>query len=268
MNIQIVSDIHLESDRKKDFDAIIKPKALTLVLAGDICPVEDLATWTSFLLWLKPRFKRAFFVYGNHELYSKDTPAYELKRDFENIATLVWDQFHILDDVSMVIDDVCFIGSTLWSHIPAEHGARVKCGIRDFRKIHVRTDDDDKDAVQPVRTLEVRDVNQWHEKHVQFIGDEMKRRREECKKFVVITHHAPLCTKTSHPKYENDRVRSCNYAFSSDQSALLELGVHTWIFGHTHFACDFTHKECRVISNPRGYTFDRTEYNEQCVVQV
>jgi hypothetical protein len=48
----------------------------------------------------------------------------------------------------------------------------------------------------------------------------------------------------------------------------LQMG-DVWVFGHTHFCCDFFRDEVRVYSNPRGRHGEaKPGYSEEKVITI
>jgi hypothetical protein len=41
-----------------------------------------------------------------------------------------------------------------------------------------------------------------------------------------------------------------------------------WIHGHIHSAHDYEVGDTRIVSNPRGYPHERTNFDEQMAVEV
>lgn len=81
---------------------------------------------------------------------------------------------------------------------------------------------------------------------------------------LIITHYAPLLTDVFHPKWTHQPSLP---RFCFDGLSLIPPGLNkeiTWIFGHTHYACDFVRNNVRFISNPvrnenRLLPFDETK---------
>lgn len=81
-----------------------------------------------------------------------------------------------------------------------------------------------------------------------------------------MTHHAPTIEGTSDPNFAGGPTAS---AFATELLAggvggehaeVEKLGeweggeqVRAWMFGHTHWSCDFERAGVRVVSNQRGY---------------
>ena len=69
-----------------------------------------------------------------------------------------------------------------------------------------------------------------------------------------MTHHAPTVRDTSDPKFEGGPTNS---AFSTELTAERWWDprvLKVWMFGHTHWPCDFVRNGVRVLSNAKGYS--------------
>lgn len=75
-----------------------------------------------------------------------------------------------------------------------------------------------------------------------------------------MTHHGPSRrAETRDPVHSRSAISS---AFSSDLSkeiCWIKDAVKVWVFGHSHFSCDFQDPETgkRVVTNQRGYHFSQ-----------
>lgn len=157
----------------------------------------------------------------------------------------------ILDNEVLDVGAVRIIGSTLWSHVPEEHYHAVGSQINDYQNI-----------VTERGELTVHDTNSLHKACVDFIGESVRDGQIP----IVVTHHAPQIIGTADPMYIGT---ARNSAFATDVQHLYP-GVHTWIFGHTHFACDFVDETTgtRVLSNPKGYPGERVMFKRGLIVEV
>lgn len=114
MRILVVSDTHREFnwDRYK-----LPPKPNPseydlIVFAGDIgVGLNGMAWANEFDDTDKPRI----YINGNHEFYGHDF--YELRMLQEQLGKGEKNNFHLLDPGVVEIDDVVFIGATLWSRL-------------------------------------------------------------------------------------------------------------------------------------------------------
>lgn len=101
MKLHILSDLHTEF---ADFD-LPETNADVVVLAGDVGVGRGGLDWL-----LKQRLdKPVIYVPGNHEFYGHDI-SYT-----EHLRSDAPPDVHVLDNQSVVIEDVRFLGSILWT---------------------------------------------------------------------------------------------------------------------------------------------------------
>ena len=90
-------------------------------MAGDIGSLYRYDQLYNFLSKLSLKFKYVLYVPGNHEFYTmndyKPLPfrilanrLYQLENSISNL--------YILNKSSVIIENICFIGATLWSKVP------------------------------------------------------------------------------------------------------------------------------------------------------
>lgn len=234
MKLYVISDLHLESG---DFQVpLVEPDAV--VVAG------DLHVGTQGLAWAADRLPNVpiLYVLGNHEYYHRSMP--DLLREMRSEASRVDARITILDRAAAELDDVVFLGTTLWTDF--ELGDDVEEGmsqawqaLTDFWVIHVG---------EPPRRLEPRDVLAVHQRERYWLETSLERYRD--KKVVVITHHPP--SASSVPAFAmSDPWRSV-YASNLDD-LVRTSGAALWIHGHIHTPADYLIGRTRVLSNPRGY---------------
>jgi Icc-related predicted phosphoesterase len=151
MKIAITSDVHLEFG-----DLILKNEenADVLILSGDICVAADFRKsdpygivsygkterYTDFFIRCANEFKNVIYVAGNHEHYNGDyAETFTILRKYlGSIPNL-----HILDKEHVTIDDVTFIGGTLWTDMNAQDPvtlAHIRGIMNDFRIIQNSTE--------------------------------------------------------------------------------------------------------------------------------
>ena len=112
MLIQILSDLHVEFDGNPV--PPLAPDAEFIVLAGDLAPVHTNRVGGIAKRWTGA--DRILYVPGNHEFYGSDIEVarHELARQcLEHGVTL-------LDRGAVTVDDVRFIGATLWTDFRLE----------------------------------------------------------------------------------------------------------------------------------------------------
>ena len=239
-----MSDLHLEVGQQYS-TFHIQPCAPLLILAGDIGRLIDYDAFHDFLTTQCRQFQKVFLVLGNHEFFGGSrAQGLVLAERLENEESLK-DRLVIMNRQRVDLDGLIILGCTLQSHILDEAKTIVAQKINDFRHIHDWTVDDHN-------AEHVRDVD-WLKHEIQSIRntEDASRRR-----VLVVTHHAPATKGTSSPANEANPWSS---AFSTD---LLGQGggsplddVQCWVFGHTHYCCEFTKGGVRLVSNQRGYVF-------------
>jgi Icc-related predicted phosphoesterase len=249
MNIRILSDLHTEF---KPFDVSVTPEdsRTTLVLAGDI------AVGTESLPWFKclcERFMNVVYVLGNHEFYHGEINF--IRRFWKKEADKI-DNWYVLDNDTVILGDVRFIGATLWTDLmeaDAYVGFKVASGISDYSIILFEDDEDNYRRLTPL------DTKNEHAVSVNFI--EMVLKKSFDGKTVVVTHHAPLPACVS----EKFRGHPLNCAFHSNLEHLFrQYEFDVWIHGHMHdsvYLEDVYGKT--VVCNPRGYAPNEINPNFQ-----
>jgi UDP-2,3-diacylglucosamine pyrophosphatase LpxH len=242
ITLQIASDLHLEVCNPFDFDRIVQPSADVLALVGDIgSPLHS--GLESFLDWCSCRFQQVYFVHGNHELYTTDS-----SKDVQKLITMMeelcakWDNVIYLNNRVHIYHGVCFIGSTLWSHIPNHARWVVSQRINDYRRIYSR----------PHVLYRIDDSNAEYEKNKKFLESAINEAVDHGFWPVVLTHHVPWIQGTSDPQYEG---QAQTYAFATDFPGSSNH-IQLWVAGHTHY--NFHHQLAgyELISNQCGYPND------------
>jgi predicted phosphodiesterase len=245
VSFQTLSDLHLEINQQ--YSTYEVPVATNyLLLAGDIGRLADYDQYLAFLQVQTERFKLVFLILGNHEFYGESfDSALEKARRLEQepclnkrLVLLHQRRYDIPDS------DVTVLGCTLWSHVPDSSMDIVHYKIQDFQKIEDWTVDKHNAAHESDLA--------WMRAEVQSIHDSHRMRPAEFPKRVILvaTHHAPAMRRTSSPQHARTPWSA---AFGTDLLSLSWDGVHTWVFGHTHYSTEFEEKGIRVVSNQRGY---------------
>lgn len=242
MKLHILSDLHLGQGAL----ALPPTDADLVVLAGDIARPPQAVAWASQL------GKPVLYVLGNHEFYggSIETTAAQFK-DLSARSNV-----RLLDDESVVIGNVRFLGSTLWTDFllfgeGEQREAAIADAVRFMRDYsRIRTGDDPQAVLQP------RDTAARFQRHAAWLAAELARPHDG--PTVVITHHAPS-TRSIHPRFETSLLNAC---FVSRAEHLLgDDRAQLWIHGHTHDSFDYTVNGTRVVCNPRGYAREGVNEN-------
>ncbi len=253
MKLQILSDLHREFYRQRRESMALpwrpSPAADVIVLAGDIDLGEDAVEW---LADEAERLSKPFvYVPGNHEYYGgvlEDRLAMMRER-------LRGTHVQLLDCDETVINDVRFLGATLWTDYRANLRTaaqdnklamfKAERSINDHRLIRTRIGAEPSsilNAFTPQHALN------RHQEARNWLSERLATPHDG--RTVVVTHHGP-CALAQHPRYPVDDLSG---AFWSDLSELF-MGIDLWVYGHTHCAVDAIIKPSgmRLVSNQAGY---------------
>ena len=257
MKIAVASDLHLE------FGPITlknKENADVLILSGDICVAADIKPKDDpyykqldrfgrsdqvyeFFANCCKEFKNVLYVMGNHEYYHGD---YAFVIDYL-LEHLNHDNLHILNNDVLKIDDLTFIGGSLWTDMNKEDPITINQALgymNDYRQIR-NSKHNVNGKFLPQDTVEE------HKEMLKLIKDTLAASNPE-DKFVVVGHHAPTKMST-HPRYKDDHY--INGCYSSDLSEFIldNPQIKLWTHGHTHHKFDYMVGSTRIVCNPRGY---------------
>lgn len=250
------SDIHLEFGGF-DLPALPSDHETVLVIPGDLGVVESkscMADYTiPFLTSCSKRFRAVIMVVGNHEHYNGSLFRTVSKmKDAIKAADLT--NVHVLENETHLLDDVVFIGATLWTNCDnfSPYADVYWHSMTDSRRI--RTGPSMMLPYQ--RKLAVRDTwRKWVESK-EYILKEIDENKKAGRKVVVVTHHAPS-NMSVHPTFLGDKL---NMFYYSDMTLnIMDTNPDLWLHGHMHMAFDYyvdsTMQICqtRVVCNPRGY---------------
>lgn len=246
----IISDLHLEHGTKFVLEKI--EGVDFLILAGDI------GSYKSHLPFIKDcasKYK-VLYVLGNHEFYG-----YTLKevRDFWKSVEL--ENFYFLDNSSVIIDGIKFIGSTLWTNFDNENPFVIMDAyskITDYKKIIAS---DNSDFISPY------DILEEFKESIDFIKKEIDITADFKK--VVITHHAPSVESVNEKYLQNYHNLKNNYYYTSDlDNLILYSDISLWIHGHMHTSSDYILGDTRVICNPHGYPKEQKSDFEIKIIDI
>lgn len=266
MRICLVSDIHME------FGASFENASKKLGDGGDVLIVAGDLTCSRFFVPLAPdadqhkrnmdkfvdqwttKFKKTFYIMGNHEHYGYILP------DGSRILSeyLAGTNVQVMDPGAEIVDDVLFIGGTLWTDFNGgdlKTQYTIRYSMNDFRCIYRKhpdtlTYEERKHAdplfAQGMITPEV--IMEYHRRDSDFIKETLDNNMD--KKTVVFTHHAPTlaCNGIGHGA-------GLIHGYCNQMDHVIEFykQIAVWCNGHTHSNHDFYHGNTRLIANCRGY---------------
>lgn len=271
MNIQLLSDLHLESH--PHFSAQPLAGADVLVLAGDIGSYQHNSDLTRLgvpdfgLARFSPRPVHeggagwptpVIFVPGNHEYDGLEfDEAHQRLRQACERWGLIW-----LEQESVVLQGVRFVGCTLWSDFDALSSAagtpanaaaaaapgalaeQLKARDKAFRaaNFYLRKNHSLQGGA-PMLAEQVRE---------QALKSQRWLRQALATGFdgptVAVTHFAPSLLSAD-PRYG---LTPGTAGFCNALDDLLPA-AQLWLHGHLHCPQDYVSRGCRVVANPLGY---------------
>ncbi|MHB1641441.1 MAG: metallophosphoesterase [Acidithiobacillus sp.] len=234
MRIAYASDLHLE------FDSSITMTGLSgvdvLVLAGDVDTMPE--CYTGLLRTLRLAYAGpVIFVLGNHEYYNGVFPC-DRQKYREAIAHDC--QAFLLENATMEIDGVRFVGATLWTDFASGKQMRnCQRGMSDFAVIY----DGHSGSITPETILKV------HQDTINWLDEQFTHHPHDGPT-VVVSHHAPSF-RSQHPRFAGSLITG---GFCSNQERRIQRWKpDVWIHGHVHDPMDYRIGKTRVLCNPWGY---------------
>jgi predicted phosphodiesterase len=286
VNIQLLSDLHLESH--PHFSAQPLAGADVLVLAGDIGSYQHNSDLTRLgvpdfgLARFSPRPVHeggaawptpVIFVPGNHEYDGLEfDEAYQRLRQACERWGLIW-----LEQESVVLQGVRFVGCTLWSDFDALSSAagtpanaaaapgalaeQLKARDKAFRaaNFYLRKNHS-LQAGTPMLAEQVRE---------QALKSQRWLRQALATGFdgptVAVTHFAPSLLSAD-PRYG---LTPGTAGFCNALDDLLPA-AQLWLHGHLHCPQDYVSRGCRVVANPLGYARkgEQKNYRPELLIAV
>ena len=279
MKIAVASDIHLEFG---DIDITNDSQADVLILSGDICVAADLdmrdrrqtelgfarrrsEMFHEFFERCAANFPHVIYIMGNHEYYHSDfaTALDDVRKRLAHLSNL-----YILEREIKVIDDVTFIGGTLWTDMNNSDPLtlyHMRTMMNDFRVIqnsavpvHFKTQEGEFKT--RVAKFSPEDAVTEHVKMKEYIRVVTAMLGENPNKYVVVGHHAPS-RRSTHAMYAHDTIMNGGYSTDMDQFIEDRPQIKLWVHGHMHNNSNYWIGETRVVCNPRGYIGHETVAN-------
>jgi Icc-related predicted phosphoesterase len=281
MKIKVVSDLHLEFS---DVNIPNDENCDVLIMSGDIMIAEDLhdhpessygmysnvnldnlgrrqakaQRFRDFLKRVSFQFPHVVYIAGNHEFYHG---RWDASLDHLREECAKFPNVYFLERDMKVIDDVVFVGGTLWTDMNKEDSLTmftIRSIMNDFKVI--KKDNDNWTNLKPAdTTIRHRQTLDY----IRLIVDDNKD-----KKCVVVGHHSPSFL-SAHAMYKDDTLMNGAYHSSLEEFIMDRPQIKLWTHGHTHYAFDYVIGETRVVCNPRGYEghepyggWDKTKFIE------
>ncbi len=264
MRVQLVSDLHLEF---ADINIQNQNNADVLILSGDIMVASKVnlpnseygIRFRDFLKRCSFQFPHVVYVAGNHEFYSDGK--FFAGLDELRTACAVHDNVYFLERDMKIIDDIVFVGGTLWTDMN-KYDPLTLHATRDMMNDYRATVNDQAGY----RKLKPADTVERHKLTVEYIKLVVSENKD--KRCVVVGHHSPSF-QSCHEQYRHDHIM--NGAYHSDLTDIMldNPQIKWWTHGHTHHPFDYQIGECRVVCNPRGYDgYENTGWNPNKIIEV
>jgi Icc-related predicted phosphoesterase len=286
MKIKLVSDLHLEFS---DINIQNNDNCDVLILGGDICIAQDLhdhpeptntvdqaaiaagtglgrrqqraQAFRDFFKRCSFQFPHVIYIMGNHEFYNGKFYA---GIDYMREECAKYPNVYMLEQDTKIIDDVVFVGGTLWSNMnkrdPLTMHA-IEGMMNDFRII--------KNDKRNYASMSALDVAIRHDRTLGYIKLIVEEHKD--KKCVVVGHHSPSF-QSVHPMYAHETLMNGGYHSDLSEFILDHPQIKLWTHGHTHHPFDYVIGETRIVCNPRGYENDGysedTNWNPNIVLEV
>lgn len=281
MKIKCCSDLHLEwSSFKINNDQ----NADVLILAGDILlsqvlhdhPEDSIPSdldfidlgsrqqlsviFREFLNDCSRLFKNVVYVAGNHCFYHG---LFHSGIDYLKEECSKYGNIHFLENDSIIIDDITFLGCSLWTDLNNDPLVEynVKAWMSDYKVI--------KNDKAGYRKLLPRDTMVRHQKSLDYLKTQVKESSAD--KIVVVTHHAPSHLSIDE-KYKYDTEMNYAYVNKLDDFIMDNPKIKLWCHGHLHAYKDYMIGETRIFCNPRGYHSSRsiedTKWDESKIIEI
>jgi predicted phosphodiesterase len=238
MRIGLFSDLHLEYNTLDLSKEIPKIDVDVIVCAGDIgSPFSK--DYKDLLRYLM-NIAQVILIAGNHEYYnhSEFTKYHISMQDIEDQIQKVCDNIGVifLQKSSIEIDEVTFVGCTLWADPSATLGESEWSNRYDAKYI--------------ADFVNVEDYISLHRDHKSWLKETLDIKSKN--KVVVITHHVPSF-ELLELKFQGSNKNG--YYLSSCDKMLSKADL--WLCGHTHVPFDKVIVGTRCVCNPYGYPWEQ-----------
>lgn len=268
--LRLYSDIHLDFDvasKKATFDMLWFPEQLdtdketTLILPGDLWHAGKALSYCgkSWLSVLAQRFQYVLVVLGNHDFWhgniSLEYTKFQNKITEQNIQNVF-----LLQNSTIEIGNNKFIGATLWTDFCnrdtycMENAMNV---MNDYKYIKYG---DNYSKLKPLFIL------REHLKSKEYIFKNAKKDFPE-QKLYVITHHLPSDNSLGEHKETGTTYENALYCSNLDD-LIKDSEIDYWFHGHSHHAQNYLLGNTNVISNPKGYPKEDSQYNPWYVQEL
>jgi Icc-related predicted phosphoesterase len=259
MKFHLISDCHI------NFADLELHGGDVLVMAGDIIEVGHLRLadntgkdsfladrYRRFIREELTKYKQVIWIKGNHEFYHNS-----FSDTHDRLLKELPDHVHLLEQDTVEIHGILFYGATLWTD--CNRGDPVtrwtlQNNMYDYRGIRMG------DAIKMTNSV---GSSYWTSRFSpEFTQSVHKQTLEHMKQVltentqkpvVVVTHHAPSAESLD-PVYKHDYHMNGGYHSNLQDFIMGHPNIRVWAHGHVHHRVDYQIGNCRVVTNPRGYS--------------
>lgn len=260
MKIRIFSDLHVEFEPFK-IPPLSDDKDTVCVLAGDIGVVDKISSLEQLLQQACNMFKNVIYVFGNHEFYHGSIINAHQKL-LNHLAHFHVYNLHVIENETVVIDDVAFIGATLWTDFDRNPLAcyNAEKYMNDYKYIRTGTID-----APYINRLRAEHVSTIHNKSRRYIFESIKEHKQHGRKTVVVTHHG-VSDLSIATEFRGDSLNSAYVSNLAEE--IFNTQPDVMIHGHVHRAQHYALDNTRIYVNPRGYPGEKSGFDPLLIVEV
>ncbi len=257
MKIFYTSDLHIDcwpiaftlADLGVDIDTYD-----VFVLAGDLTNGQP----SQLEHFLKPlAHKPVIMVLGNHDYWNNEFGRVndKFKKWLEEEGFY---NCHLLDNENIVVDDVVFVGGTLWTDVATDwHASNV---VRAYMP----------DCSRIIGLKGLLTTNEMHSSHIECL--QAAQRVISVKKKIFVTHHC-LSKQSLSPFYRDassNTTQLLNRGYYSELDEWIESqGFDAIISGHTHASVNYKIGSTKMLANPLGYPGDEVaDFNQAVCLEI
>jgi len=249
-NILLASDFHIKHSIHEMKEIVSDVNRDIAIFLGDLSKTYDTTRFEEFIRH-HLQFSDIIFVLGNHEYFSDNfhEAPNKVRRLFDVINKTTPHNAYVLENDTFIMNDIRFIGTTLWSNLDLTNTDVSDSMVRRCGKYGVKPED----------ILEI------HNRSSEYIRDTLAQPVDY--KTIVLSHHAPS-VKSIASKFANSPTNSM-YASSMDDM-IVKYQPEYWLHAHIHESVDYFIDKTHILSNTYGYSKieHNTGYNSKFIIKV
>lgn len=263
MKIWYLSDLHIDFGKQhiKEY-----PEVDIVVILGDVG--NRMSGW-DFIHNLLNKGYQVLFILGNHEYYNNSLKRIYTMKEILKLwkdKELLFPNFHVLHNETFILDNVKFIGSTLWTNFSNQKQETID--------LFYNEQNDSKVIFKTVRNMGFKrlggtpinhhDVTSFYNESINFIKSEVDKPFNGHK--IVLTHFAPSYQSIGekYKQYVNDYGNYANLLDEYIQNSTIDY----WIHGHIHTSSYYKIGNTTIACNPSGYKSERKINEEFDIIKI